>query len=65
PLFAATSGISTVVTPNNPDKKSIGAFVETFDANYLYTTNKDTIKLYKSQFSLEKTDDENLYKILF
>ncbi|MEG2054090.1 MAG: hypothetical protein RR052_04030, partial [Oscillospiraceae bacterium] len=65
PLFAATSGISTVVTPNNPDKKSIGAFVETFDANYLYTTNNDTIKLYKSQFSLEKTDDENLYKILF
>lgn len=61
--FSAESQISNIISPANISTQNVYEFVDTFEINYLYSSNEQVIDIFNSKLKLINTPFENLYKV--
>lgn len=61
--FSAESQISNIISPSNLSTENVLQFVDTFEINYLYSSNKQVVDIFNSKLKLFSTPFDNLYKI--
>ena len=61
--FSAESQISNIISPANLSTENVYEFVDTFDVNYLYSSNEEVVDIFNSKLRLHDTPYQNLYKV--
>ena len=51
------------MSPSNLSDDNVKEFVNAFNINYIYSSDKDMVKIFKDNLTVEDTKIENLYKI--
>ncbi|WP_078543580.1 hypothetical protein [Litchfieldia alkalitelluris] len=63
PKFAALSNQVTIMSPNNISVTNAKDFVEFFDLNYLYSSDKELVDIFKSIMNVRATEITHLYQL--
>lgn len=61
--FSALSEIPSMISPNNISEENVKDFVNTFKVNYIYSSNKELVQIFESQYQMSSAGSENLYRI--
>lgn len=61
--FSAESQISNIISPANLSTENVYEFVDTFDVNYLYSSNEEVVDVFNSKLRLHDTPYQNLYRV--
>lgn len=61
--FSAESQISNIISPANLSIENVYEFVDTFEINYLYSSNDQVVDIFNTKLKLHSTPFDNLYKV--
>lgn len=61
--FSALSEIPNIISPDNISEENVADFADTFEINYLYSSDENLVQIFQSAFAVTNAGVPHLYRI--